>query len=169
MKIKRMMRCFSILFLLFMVLGAKAVIYAQTNDDSVKIDFIYAPEKIRLGDIWKVYLSVTDPQGKMNRVFFQVKQPGGTDSYKPSFVYLKKGMEKQFTGHFALHTRTSVELGDLVLELTIVDRAGNTRKILSLPLEFGAAKPMKPFPPDLEKDLNQRVGVIDVDWDVSAD
>jgi hypothetical protein len=165
---KRFVSFFPILILVSMMLSTLG--YTQPKNDPVKIDFVYAPEKIHRGGVWKIYLSVTDDEAKMNRVYFQVKQFGGTDSYKPTFVYLKKGMEKHFTGHFDLHTSASVEVDDLVLQMAIVDSQGNTRKTLSLPLEFSeGAEPMKPFPPELEKDLNRRIGTIDIDWDISAD
>jgi hypothetical protein len=63
-----------------------------------------------------------------------------------------------------------VELDDIVLELSIIDRGGNERRTLRFPLEFDrSAGTMKPLPPDIEKDLNQRIGVIDIDWTLRGD
>ena len=58
----------------------------------------------------------------MHQVVCRIEQPGES-YYKPTFVYLKKGMEKQFTGYFALYTQTFHELDDFVLVLGILDRA----------------------------------------------
>lgn len=133
-------------------------------EGELTVHFAYAPEKIRQGDIWKIYLSVSDPEGRMQQVVCRVEQQG--ESYhKPSVNYLKKGMEKQFTGYFAVYTSSFYELNDFVLALYILDRDGNVRKTLHFPLEFDqSSEPMKPLPPDLEKDLNQRIGIIDIDW-----
>jgi hypothetical protein len=167
---KRFVSCFFILILVLMMMGLSTRGDAQPKDDPVKIDFAYAIEKIRQGDTWRVYLSVTDGEGKMNRIFFRAIQFGGGDSYRPTFVYLTKGMQKQFTGHFDLHTGSTLELKDLDLFVTIVDREGKTRKIVSFPLVFAdRSEPMKPLPPELEKDLNRRIGLIDINWEVSAD
>ena len=160
---KRVMKFFFILSLFSSIIGLITNGHAQAQGELV-VNFAYASEKIRQGDIWKIYLSVTDPEGKMHQVVGRVEQPGES-YYKPSIIYLKKGMEKQFSGYFVLHTRHTEELDDFVLALSILDRAGNVRKTLRFPLEFGtSAEPMKPLPPDMEKDLNRRIGMIDIDW-----
>jgi len=132
------------------------------------VHFAYAPEQIRQGDIWKLYLSVTDPKGRMQQIVCRVEQTGES-YYKPMIIYLKKGMERQFTGHFAVYTHSSYELDDFVLALNIMDRDGNVRKTLHFPLDFDqSSEPMKPLPADMEKDLNQRIGIIDIDWDLGG-
>jgi hypothetical protein len=162
---KLVMRVFFILSIVSIVFCPGANSYGQTKEDPLIINFAYAPERIRQGNIWKIYLSVTDSESKMHRVVCQVRQPGNEHAYRPSTIYLKKGMEKQFTGHFAMPTNAATDLDDLILELSILDRAGNERKTFRFPLEFDrAAEPMKPLPPDMEKDLNQRIGTIDIDW-----
>ena len=151
--------------LVFIIVNLQMSSYAQSKEDPVVINFSYAPEKIRQGDIWKLYLSVTDSEGKMHRVVFNVRIAGGNDAYKRTTVYLKKGMDKRFTGHFAMHTSSPAEIDDFVLEVSILDRAGNERKILYFPIEFDyKTEPMKPLPPDLEKDLNRLIGFIEPDW-----
>ena len=160
---KLFMKFFFILTLFPIFIGLMTNSYAQTKGELI-VTFAYAAEKIRQGDTWKIYLSVIDPEGDMHQVVCRIEQPGES-YYKPTFVYLKKGMEKQFTGYFALYTQTFNQLDDFVLALSILDRAGNVRKTLRFPLEFdGSAEPMKPLPPDMEKDLNRRIGIIDVDW-----
>jgi len=140
--------------------------HAQTKAELI-VNFAYAPEKIRKGDIWKIYLSVTDPEGDMHRVSCRIRQQGGRDYYNQSVIYLKKGMEKQFAGYFALSTRTPNDIDDFFLEFSILDREGNERKTLLFPLEFGGREPMKPLPPDMEKDLNRRIGNFYINWDLA--
>jgi hypothetical protein len=156
-----------ILSVIFVFFGLMAQGDAQTEGEPI-VNFAYAPERIRQGDTLKIYLSITDPEGNMHRVAFRIEQPGET-YYKPDFIYLKKGMEKQFTGHFVLYTRTFVELDDFVLALSILDRAGNVRKEFRFPLNFDeTGEPMKPLPPDMEKDLNRRIGIIEMDWSLGG-
>ncbi|MGA2318138.1 MAG: hypothetical protein ABSG71_17415 [Thermodesulfobacteriota bacterium] len=163
---KLLTRFFSILCIVTIIIGFKTPSQAQTKGELI-VNFAYAPEKIRQGDTWKIYLSVIDPEGNMHQVVCRIEQPG--ESYfKPSLIYLKRGMEKQFTGYFALYTQTFYELDDFVLALSILDRAGNVRKTLRFPLEFDGGEPMKPLPPDIERDLNRRIGMIDVDWNLGG-
>ncbi len=162
---KLFMKLFFIPSLFSIFFGLMANSHAQTKGEII-VNFAYAPEKIRQGETWKIYLSVTDPESNMLQVVCRLEQ-AGESYFKPSILYLKKGMEKQFTGYFALDTRHSSELNDFVLALSILDRAGNVRKTLRFPLEFdGSAGPMKAFPLEMEKDLNRRIGMIDVDWNL---
>jgi hypothetical protein len=164
---KLFMKVFIVLNLFSIFVGLTMVSRAQVQGELI-VHFAYAPEKIRQGDIWKIYLSVTDPEGSMQQIVCGVEQQGGT-YYKPILIYLKKGMEKQFTGHFVVYTHSSHELDDFALALNILDREGNVRKTLHFPLEFDqSSEPMKPLPPDMEKDLNRRIGVIDIDWDLGG-
>ena len=168
---KLFVRFFFILSLVSIIIGFETNSHAQTKGEPIIINFAYAPEKIRQGDVWKIYLSVTDPEGKMFRVISSVRHSGGRDAYQPSIIYLKKGMEKEFTGYFALPTmipKEVNELDDFILEMSILDRAGNERKTLRFPVEFGAAEPMKPLPPEMEKDLNRRIGNINIDLSLSG-
>ena len=157
-----------ILSLASAVLGLWINSHAQTKEEPLIVNFVYAPEKIRQGDTWKIFLSITDPEGTMHRVDCRIEQ-SGTNYYNWSTIYLKKGMEKQFTGFFALNTNYPDRLDDFVLELSILDRPGNVKKTFRFPLEFdGSGGPTKPFPPGLEKDLNRRIGTIDIHFDLGA-
>ena len=141
--------------------------YAQTEESPLKVNFAYAQDKIQKGDVWKVYLSVTDPEGMMKKVWFTIDEPGG-QRYRPSFRYLKKGMEKEFAGYFALHTaspRRNLSGAGITLNLSISDGKGNVRGSFSFPLEFDG-QAIKPLPPEKEKELNQRIGIIDIDLNV---
>jgi hypothetical protein len=142
--------------------------YTQAKESSPIVHFSYAQEKIRQGEIWKIYLSASDPDGGMSSMVCNIEQPGADRLYKPSIIYLKKGMQKRFVGYFALHTSSAQNLSgeELILNLSILDRSGNVRKALSFPLEFDG-EPMRPLLTDSEKELNQRIGIIDVDFDLS--
>ena len=161
---KLFIRFFFFLGLVSMMVADWTSSHAQANGDLV-VNFSYAQGKIRQGDTWKIYLSVTDPEGNMGRVFFRILRPGGTDAFRKSFIVLKKEMRKEFAGYFALNTQQPNELEDFVLEVSILDRAGHERKTLLFPVEFSrSAEPMKPLPLNMEKELNRRIGNIDFDW-----
>ena len=141
--------------------------HAQTKEKPPIVHFAYAQENIRQGDIWKIYLSVSDPSSKMASIVCRIEQDGGT-RHRPSVLYLKKGMQSGFTGYFALPT-SDASAGNLwgedwTLQFTFVDRRGNEMKTLQFPLKFDGGGPVKPLPPDLEKNLNQRLGTIDVEF-----
>jgi hypothetical protein len=163
---KLLVKFFFILSLFSIFIGLTTNSHAQTPGELI-VNFAYAPEKIQPGETWKIYLSVTDPEGKMFQVVGRVNQPD--NRHKPSLIYLKKGMEKQFTGYFALPTRHFSDVIDFDLELSILDRSGNVRKTLRFPVEIGrSTEPTKALPPDMEKSLNQRIGTIDMDWFLGA-
>jgi hypothetical protein len=73
-------------------------------------------------------------------------------------------MEEKFSGYLFLRTNSqfSLQRVSLTLTLTIVDRVGNESKPVIFPLTFGS-EPMKPLPPDMEKELNRRIGAIGID------
>ena len=140
--------------------------YAQTERKPLIVTFSYAPEKIQKGAIWKIFLSVTDPEASMKKVTFSIHEPGAT-RYRPSFMYLKKGMEREFAGYFALHTAASRDLYgvEITLNLSILDGKGNVLGDFHFPVEFNGQK-AKPLPSELEAKLNQRIGIISIDLDI---
>ena len=140
--------------------------YAQAKENPPVIHFAYAQENIHQGDVWKIYLSVSDPSSSMSRIVCRIEQDGGV-RHRPSTLYIKKGMEKGFTGYYGLYTNNAAENmwgEEWTLQFAFVDRRGNEMKTLSFPLKFDGGEPIKPFPPDLEKDLNQRLGTIDIEF-----
>jgi hypothetical protein len=99
----------------------------------------------------------------MSKIYCVLNQPGG-QTYRPDTIRLKKGMEGSFSGYLVLRTTSNYNLWgvSLTLSLTIGDREGNESKSVDFPLTFNG-EPMKPLPPDQEKELNQRIGYIGID------
>jgi hypothetical protein len=143
---------------------------SQTKDSPSVITFSYAQEKIRQGDIWKIYLSASDPEGSMMKIVCTLRK-AGISRFRPSMLYLKKGMEKQFSGYLTFYTGSGLDWSgeEFLLELSILDRAGNVKGSVNLPLEFDGGGPVKRLPSDLEKELNRRIGIIDVDLSIPGD
>ena len=158
-------KTFLILFILTFLFPTLSA-YAQTKDNPPIIHIAYAQENIRQGDIRKIYLSVSDPSNNMSSIVCRIEQDGGV-RHRPSVLYLQQGLEKGFTGYFALYTNNAAENlwgEDWTLQFTFVDRRGNEMKTLQFPLKFDGGGPVRPLPPDLEKALNQRLGTIDVEF-----
>ena len=86
---KLFMKVFIVLSLFSIFTGLMTIGRAQAEGELI-VHFAYAPEKIRQGDIWKIYLSVTDPEGRMQQVVCRVEQQGGT-YHKPSLILPEKG------------------------------------------------------------------------------
>ena len=157
----------TLLLLILSVLCPTMSAYPQEKENPPIIHFAYAQENIRQGDIWKIYLSVSDPTGKMSGIVCHIDQDGGV-MHRPSVLYLKKEMQSGFTGYFALPTGDASGGNlwgeDWILQFTFVDRGGNEMKTLQFPLKFDGGGEIKPLPADLEKALSQRLGTIDVEF-----
>jgi hypothetical protein len=157
---------FLILFILTFLFPTLSA-YGQTKENPPIIHFAYAQDNIHQGDIWKIFLSVSDPSSNMLSIVCRIEQDGGV-RHRPSVLYLKKGMQSGFTGYFALPT-SDAGAGNLwgedwTLQFTFLDRRGNEMKTLQFPLKFDGGGTIKPLPSDLEKALNQRLGTIDVEF-----
>ena len=153
----------AMLAIFFIIIGLTLNSYAQTQGSPPVINFSYAQEKIRQGEDWRIYISASDPDGDMSKIFCVIRQPGG-QVYPPDTIRLKKGMEGKFSGCVVLRTNSTYNLWgvSLTLTLTIGDRAENEGKSIDFPLTFNGER-MKPLPPDQEKELNQRIGYIGID------
>ena len=135
----------------------------ETKGKPPTITFSYAQEKIRQGEIWRIYIAVEDPDGDMSKIVCTIEQTGGY-GYRPSITQLKKGMERKFAGHLALYSNSHSSFWGMRLQLTltVLDRAGNESETVVFPLEFNG-EPMKPLPSDMANDLNQRIGNVTID------
>jgi hypothetical protein len=159
---------FIISLILLLVLGFHLEGKCQPKGSAPVIDFAWAQEKIRQREDWRIYISATDPDGNMSRISCRVDQVGGGD-YRPDITNVKKGMEGKLTGYLVLRTNSPQDLYGVSLTLTLIiaDRGGNESKPVFFPLTINGER-MKPpppdrTPPDLAKELNQRLGYIGID------
>jgi len=160
---KAFVNFFLVLWTFTRIISVGANGQAQTKGSPPVITFSYAQEKIRQGEEWRIYISASDPDGDMSKIYCAIDQPGG-QPYRPDVTRLKKGMEEKFSGYLFLRTNSQFSLQGVSLTLTLIvaDRAGNESKPVVFPLTFDG-EPMKPLPPDMEKDLNRRIGAIGID------
>ena len=166
MKVSAKYLLISIIF--FIMMGFNLESHAQTKGSPPVINFAWAQESIRQGEDWRIYISATDPDGDMFRIYCRVNQTGG-DNYRPDITRIKKEMEGKLTGYLVLRTYSSQDFSGVSLTLTLIieDRAKNESQPIVLPLTFNGER-MKPPPgdrvsPDLAKELNQRIGYIGID------
>lgn len=155
------------LVIALLVLGLHPDGRAQSKGTPPVIQFAWAQERIRQGEDWRIYLSATDPEGDMSRIYCRIDQSGG-QIYRQDITNVKKGMEGQLQGYLVLRTFSSQDFFGVSLTLTVViaDRAGNESKPVTLPLAFNGEgvkfPPTDRIPPDLAKGINQRIGYIGI-------
>ena len=103
----------------------------------------FAPKELTPGDVWKVYLKASDPDGKMKYIFATVSQPG-VGSYPVSITRIKNENQKELSGYIYLNTGPArlARFFNLTLTLTvnIEDDKGQFSQPVVFPLSF-VAKP----------------------------
>jgi len=95
----------------------------------------FASKQIRPGDIWKVYLKASDPNGGMKYIFSIIE---GTGSHL-SVIRIKEENREQFSGYIYLKTfgmNNSPNFLSLTLTIWIKDAAGHLSQPVIFPLEL---------------------------------
>ena len=165
---KMIVKCLFVFIFLGMVFGIHPESNGQTKGGSPVIHFAWAQDKIRQGNDWRIYLSATDPDGDMSKIYCRIDQSGGS-RYRPDITRIKKGLERQLDGYLVLHTFSQQDLLWLSLTLTLIieDGAGNESRPVTFPLTINGEEmktpPAEQAPSNLEKLLNQRLGYIGID------
>jgi hypothetical protein len=110
----------------------------------------FAAKELTPGEVWRVYLKASDPNGKMKYIVANVSQPGVGD-YPVSITKIKEANEKELCGYIYLNTAParSTRFFNLTLTLTvnIKDDKGQFSKPAVFPLSF-VAKPSPEAPPE---------------------
>jgi hypothetical protein len=111
-------------------LGAKKVFQAVPS-----IIYAFASKQIRPGDIWKVYLKASHPNGGMKYIFSIIEGAGS----HLSIISIKEENREYFSGYIYLNTfGISNSPGFITLTLTtwIKDAAGHLSQPMVFPLEL---------------------------------
>ena len=97
----------------------------------------FASEKIRLGDIWKVYLNASAPDGEMQAIVCTLEQPG-VGVYPVGLTRIPAGARQNLSGYIYLSTVGAQGLNYIRLALTIQirDKNGNYSAPVSFSLTF---------------------------------
>jgi len=130
--------------LLFLMAGYVALepmeVRAQTYGKAVPaITQSFAAKQLNIGDTWKIYLNVSDPDGDLNYVVATIYQPG-YGIYAPSFIKIAEGNGKGFSGYVYLNTIgvQGFDAGNITLHIQIRDKAGHLSPPVSFPLNFSS-------------------------------
>ena len=110
----------------------------------------FASGQVRAGDIWRVYLKASDPDGKMKYIFATISQPG-VGTYPVSITRIKEENAKELSGYIYLNTapaRSSEFFNrSLTLTVNIKGEGGQFSEPAVFPLFF-QAKPTQEGPPE---------------------
>jgi hypothetical protein len=109
----------------------------------------FASKELRPGDVWKVYLKASDPEGQMKYIFATVSQPGA-NAYPVSIIRIKGENQKELSGYIYLNTAPAAHVNFFNLTLTLsvsIKGTGGFSQSADFPLSF-EAKAAQEAPPD---------------------
>ena len=109
----------------------------------------FASKELRPGDVWKIYLKASDPEGQMKYIFATVSQPG-VSAYPISIIRIKGENQKELSGYIYLNTAPAAQVNffnlTLALSVTIKGPGGFSQPAV-FPLSFEASATPE-VPPD---------------------
>lgn len=104
------------------------------------ITHAFTVEKIKYGDILRVYIEAEDPNGEMARIAAEVDQ-AGYGRYAINWVNLEPADRKHFKGYiqwntFSPKTATLSEGTPITLTVSVYDKSGNHSNAFTFPIMF---------------------------------
>ena len=115
------------LVLLSMGVGFVPVAGVSAADKATPmITHSFASKEVRPGDLWKVYLKVSDPNGEVKNIYATVIEPG-IGQYPLSIIRVKNGDRKELSGYIYLNTFSPnfpLNFVTLTLTVEVQDRSG---------------------------------------------
>ena len=109
----------------------------------------FACKELRPGDVWKVYLKASEPEGKMQYIFATVTQPAHVP-YPTSIIRIKGENQKELSGYIYLNSPVGNQTNFLNFTLTLtvsIKGTGGFSQPVVFPLSFEAS-PTREAPPD---------------------
>ena len=121
----------------------------------------FAPKEVRLGDVWKVYLKSSDPNGEMRYIVFILYQPGWGD-YPASRIPIPKEHSKDLDGYVNLNTCQGLmpmgngflNFSPFKLRVQIQDRVGHYSEPMEFPFSFSPRATVEEPPSGAFKELD---------------
>jgi hypothetical protein len=110
----------------------------------------FASKELRAGDVWKVYLKASDPEGKMKYIFATISQPG-VGVYPVSITRIKDENRKELSGYIYLNTAPAPPSAFFNLTLTLAVNIQGKGGVFSQPTIFPLSfnlKAIQGAPPD---------------------
>jgi TolB-like protein len=122
------------------ILGPRTMASGQDEPRGPVITHAFTVEKIKYGDVLKVYIEAEDPDGKMARIITEVDQ-AGYGRYPISSVSLKETDRKHFKGYlqwntFSSKAATLSEGTPITLTIFVYDKSGNRSNSFTFPIMF---------------------------------
>ena len=129
----------------------------------------FAVDKGPYGYIWKIYIEAEDPDGDMLKIGSVVGQ-AGYGNYPTDWIYLKSPYRKYLKGYiqwntFSSNTQLLREWTQIILKVSIIDRAGNESDVVVFPFEFtSGVKGLYQYklPPPFDQGNLPRIGYIHI-------
>lgn len=115
--------------LVFLIIGVGSVPVgsATANEKATPmINHSFASKEVRPGDLWKVYLKVSDPNGEMKDIYASVTEPG-IGQYPLSIIRVKNEERKELSGYIYLKTFSPnfpLDFFTLTLTVQVQDSSG---------------------------------------------
>jgi len=122
----------------------------------------FASKELRPGDVWKIYLQASGPQGQVKYIFASVSQPG-TNVYPVSIIRIKGENQKELPGCIYLNTAPAAQANffNFTLTLSVSMRGtGGFSQAAVFPLSFEASATPEAPPEGVFKE--QDLGSISV-------
>jgi hypothetical protein len=150
--------------------GPQGWTQSQSGSNAPVITHAFTVEKIKYGDILKVYIEAEDPTGDMTRIATVVDQ-AGYGRYPVSWVYVKPTDRKHFKGYLQWNTFSSKtpflsEGTPITLTVSVFDKFGNQSNAFAFPITFESgvkrASSYQVPPPFDQKDVT-KLGSIDIE------
>lgn len=167
---KRIFWVAGVMIALVLFLSLQGWAQSQSGSSAPVITHAFTIDKIKYGDILKVYIEAEDPHGEMMKIATVVDQ-AGSGRYPTSWVYLKPADRKHFKGYLQWNTYSSKtpyvsEWTPIVLTVSVLDKFGNESNAFAFPITFEsgvkrASSYQVPAPFD-QSDV-KKLGSIDVD------
>jgi hypothetical protein len=151
------------MLVLFLLTGCAAYQHPDDNTDTGQPPVIlatYAPEVIRPGAVWRVYLKATDADGDMKEIDAVMWQTG-FGYYPTDITWIKKDDAKELAGYLFLNTPPDPTLlsDQFTLTLLVEDRQGNKSKPVEVHFHFDYVPPEK-LPESWQPVAENRLGGI---------
>ena len=133
--------------------------FKERGQPPVIVDY-YAPDRIRPGTAWKIYLRAEDKDGDMVDVATMLYQEG-FGYYATDYTRLEGKERKGFAGYILLKTPSDVDLtsDQFTMGIMVRDNQGKRSDIVQLPLAFGYVKPAE-IPTKWQDVAKHRLGVL---------
>jgi hypothetical protein len=150
--------------------GPQGWAQSQSGSNAPVITHAFTVDKIKYGDILRVYIEAEDPQGDMMKIATVVDQ-AGSGRYPTSWVYLKPTDRKHFKGYLQWNTFSSKtpyvsEWTPITLTVSVVDKLGNESNAFVFPITFeSGVKPASfhQLPSPFDQSDVKKLGSIDID------